>query len=99
MKEIKYAVVLSHDFDADTRVTLFDEKDYDKAKAYLHWLWESYYNEEIKCGSYLNEYGCHHEDEYAQVEWEDGDRTFFELVIAYDEPEDEFEKIDWEIYL
>ena len=39
-----YAVIMIHTFDSDTPTVVFD--DYEKAKAYLHWLWEDYYNTE-----------------------------------------------------
>ena len=92
-----YAVVIYHNFDADTRVTMFD--NYDKAKAYLHWIWEKYYNEEIEAESHLNEADCWHQDELAKVTWDDGCYTYFELVSPYEEPEEEFNQIDWKRYL
>ena len=91
-----YAVIMVHTFDADTPTVLFE--DYDKAKAYLHWLWENYYNTEIAEGSDLNENQCFHEDDYAKVAWADGDAT--EFILTYtSEPEKEFEKVDYRKYL
>lgn len=90
-----YAVIMVHTFDSDTPTVLF--KDYDKAKAYLHWLWETYYNTEISEGSDLNEEMCFHEDEYAKVTWADDDSTDFILTYV-SEPDEEFKNVDWERY-
>lgn len=96
---MSYAVVIHHNFAEDTRVIPFDE--YDKAKAYLHWVWEAYYNEEIDNDSYLNEAECWHEDEIAKVTWTDGCWTYFELIdISSDKPEPGFLKLEnWKAYL
>ena len=91
-----YAVIMIHTFDSDTPTVLFD--DYDKAKAYLHWLWEDYYNTELAEGSALNEEMCFHEDEYAKVTWADEDSTDF-ILTHISEPDKNFENIDWKKYL
>ena len=95
MKE-KYVVIMVHNFDPEVKTAEFD--NYDMAKAYLHWLWEDYYNEEIAVGSELNEEFCYHQDEYAIVEWLDGDRVEF-MLSAVEEPYDGFKHIDWKRYL
>lgn len=82
---MKYTVIIRHNFDADTRVTMFD--NYEKAKAQLHWIWERYYNEEISAESKLNEADCWHEDELSKVTWKDGCYTYFEIVSLYETPE------------
>lgn len=93
---MNYAVIIHHNFDTDIRVITFD--NYDKAKAYLHWVWETYYNEEIANGSYLDEADCWHEEELAKIAWVDKCWTYFELVETSDTPEEEFLKI-WRAYL
>lgn len=93
----KWVVIMYHNFDAEIDATSFD--NYDKAKAYLHWKWEKYYNEEIKADSNLNEAGCYYEDIFAKVEWEDGCVTYFELDTLREEAgDDDFEK-NWERYV
>ena len=89
-----YAVVTNHSFDADTPVVLFNDDEYDKAKAYLLWLWKSYYTEELVEGSALETSQCSHDDEYARVTWEDGNRTEF-VLTSISEPEAGFKDIDW----
>lgn len=75
-----YIVVMVSSFDSDTPAVLFD--DYNEAKAYLHWLWEDYYNIEIALGSHLIETQCFHEEEYAKVTWSDNNTTEFILTFA-----------------
>ena len=87
----EYYVIMSHNFDAETYNYKVD--DYDTAVALLHYLWEEYYNEEIKAGSHLNEDACYHEDDIAVVEWEDGDYTEFILIEGTDKVPDEFWKV------
>lgn len=91
----KYVVVKTHNFDPETEATEFT--DYRKATAYLNWMWESYYNEEIDCGSDLNEEECWHEANLARVTWSDGDYTEFNLIEVHKERED-FPS-DWERYV
>lgn len=91
-----YAVIMIHTFDSDTPTVVFD--DYEKAKAYLHWLWEDYYNTEITEGSDLDEEHCFHEAEYAEVMWKDGDCTDF-ILTYISEPDIRFKEIDWKKYL
>lgn len=91
-----YAVIMVHTFDSDTPTVLFE--DYDKAKAYLHWLWETYYNTEISEGSDLNEEMCFHEDEYAKVTWADDDSTDFILTYV-SKPDEGFKNVDWKRYI
>lgn len=93
-----YAVITSHSFEADTPTVLFNEDEYDKARAYLHWLWKEYYDTEIKEGSDLIESQCSHDDEYARVTWADGNRTEFVLTYTSD-PEPGFKDVDWKKYL
>lgn len=91
-----YAVIMIHTFDADVPVTLFDK--YDKAKAYLHWLWEDYYNTEIAEGSDLNEDQCFYEDEYARVTWANNDETDFILTCTL-EHDKKFNNVNWKKYI
>lgn len=92
-----YIVMMIHNFDPETKAVLFS--DYLKAKAYLHWQWEEYYNVELAEGVIaLNEELCYHEDEYGLVSWVDGDQTEF-VLTEISEADDKFESIDWERYL
>lgn len=95
---MKYTVVMSHSYDPEVIAVLFD--DYDKAKAYLHWKWEDYYNAEIAEDPFirLNEELCYHEDEYARVTWEDEDYTEF-ILVEISEPDDKFANVDWKRYI
>lgn len=93
-----YAVTIVHSFDTDAPMVLFNDSEYDKAKAYLHWLWEDYYNTEIAEDSKLFEFGCYHEDEYAKVTWEDGECTEFVLTYSSD-PDERFANVNWKRYL
>ena len=73
-----FVVVKTHNFDPETEATAFeDEKE---AKAYLQWLWQDYYNEEIDNNSDLVERECYNEDDYAKIQWEDGCQTWFNLI-------------------
>lgn len=93
---VRYAVITIYSFDSDTPTVIFE--NYDKAKAYLHWLWENYYNTEIAEGSDLNEEQCFHENEYAKVMWNDNDTT--EFILTYiSEPDEEFNNIDWKKWI
>ena len=96
MRKNQYAVVTTHSFTEKTECVLFE--DYERAKAYLHWLWEDYYNEEIANASVLIEEECYHEDEYAIVTWADGCKTEFALAEVYEAKED-FQNINWKRYL
>lgn len=91
-----YAVIMVQSFAFDTPTVLFE--DYDKAKAYLHWLWEDYYNTEIAEGSYLNEDMCFHSDEYAKVMWADDDTVDF-ILTHISEPDTRFNGVDWKRYI
>lgn len=97
----KYVVVKTHNFDPETEATEFT--DYRKATAYLHWLWEDYYNEEMADNdpedddiSHLDEDECYHEETYAKVQWDNGDWTEFNLITIYP-PREEF-PVNWERY-
>lgn len=93
-----WIVMMAHSFDADTPCYKFNNEEYDKAKAYLHWLWEEYYNTEIAEGSELDNTMCYHEDEYAKVTWRDGEKT--EFYLTYTSPYDEkFFEGNWKKYL
>ena len=91
-----FAVIMTHSFDSEVTCCLFG--NYDKAVAYLHWMWEEYYNEELAEDSDLVEDECFHEDEYAKVSWADGEYTEFHLALStpYDES---FFKGNWKMYL
>lgn len=98
----KYVVVKTHNFDVETEAAEFT--DYRKATAYLHWLWEDYYNKELAYEEsdkdyigHLDKDECYHEEEYAKVQWDDGDYTEFTL-IEVDSPRREFPE-DWEKYV
>lgn len=92
----RYVVIKVHSFDSETETVEFD--DYNKARAYLHWLWEDYYNEEIANKSDLCEDGCWHEDEIAQIEWNDGEKTEF-ILSEIGNPRREFMSVGWKRYL
>ena len=97
MANAKWAVMRIATFDLDVcDCVVFD--DYEKAKAYLHWSWEDYYNTEIAENSGLYEEECYHEDEYAKVEWDDGEHTEF-LLTVITPPDEEFHKVDWHRYV
>lgn len=73
-------------------------EEYRKACAFLHWLWEDYYNREIAEGSSaLDQSQCFHDEDYAKVAWVDGDQTEFILTFETNPPK-EFENVDWEKY-
>lgn len=91
----KYVVTKTHNFDIETEAVEFT--DYRKATAYLHWMWETYYNEEIDCDSNIDEENTWHEAELARVTWSDGDYTEFNLIEIY--PEHEDFPTDWERYV
>ena len=92
-----YAVIITYNFDPETKCYLIE--DYDKAKAYLHWLWEEAYNEEIAENTCLNDDLCFHtEEDYAQIEWMNQDREEFILTLVSELPE-KFETVDWKRYL
>ena len=87
-----YAVIMVHSFEADTPLVLFES--YEKAKAYAHWLWQSYYKEEQSQGSALNESECCYDGDYGKVTWADGEKTEFIVTFA-SEPDPEFENSDF----
>ena len=91
-----YHVLMVMSFDMDNCIWEFDS--YEKANAFLHWQWEEYYNEEIRCESHLNEKECFHEPDYARVTWDDGEYTEFILTAGLDKIPDEFESV-WERYI
>lgn len=77
---MKYAVIIKYSFDGDTPVYLFD--DYDKAKEYLHDLWQEAYNEELANSVVgVDEENTYHEDDVAIIRWEDGD--YMEFILTY----------------
>lgn len=73
-----FVVTKTHNFDPETEATVFESRG--KAVAYLQWLWEDYYNEEIANESDLVESECYHEEDYAKIEWSDGCQTWFHLI-------------------
>lgn len=91
----EYVVVKTHSFDFETKAVKFD--DYRKAMAYLHWVWEQGYNEETGEGSDINEEECYYEEDYAKIEWSDGDYVEFNL-IEIDAPREDFPS-DWKRYV
>lgn len=90
----EYVVVKTCRFDPETKAVKFD--DYRKATAYLHWIWEQGYNEEMGEGSDIIEEECYYKEDYAKIEWFDGDYVEFNL-IEIDAPMEDFPS-DWERY-
>lgn len=92
-----WIVAVVQSFEYDTPAYTFAE--YNKAKAYLHKLWQDCYNTEIAENSEkLDEQQCFHEDEYAKVTWLDGDKI--EFILTYNSPYDKkFFEGDWKRYL
>ena len=76
---MKYSVVVYCSFDAQCPVYLFDT--YDKAKEYLHDLWQYSYNDEL-ANSYfpIYEEETYHEDDFAKITWDDG--SFMEYILT-----------------
>lgn len=91
-----YAVVANHSYDVQTHVVLFE--DHDKAKAYLHWLWEEFYNTCLANDDDVNEEFTYHEEEYAKVEWDNGDVAEF-ILAEVSSPLMKFEDVDYKRYL
>ena len=91
----EYVVVKTHNFDAETEATKFDSMR--EAIAYLHWYWEDYLNEEFAAGTHIDEDNTYHEEDYARVQWDDGDYTEFHLIELYP-PREEFSLINLERY-
>jgi len=91
----KYVVVKTHNFDPETKAVEFDDRR--KATAYLHWMWEECYNEEIANGSELDASWCYHEAKYGRIQWVGGDYTEFNL-IEVSSPDNAFLS-DWEKYV
>ena len=98
----EYIVIKTHNFDPETEATKFD--DYRKATAYLHWVWENYYNDAMADDDYedddishLDKNECYHEEDYAKVQWDNGDYTEFNLM-AITPPHVNF-PTDWEKYV
>lgn len=98
----KYVVIKTHNFDPETEAVEFT--DYRKATAYLHWMWEDYYNDmmvddddfEDDNISHLDEDECYHEETYAKVQWDDGDCT--EFILAEITPQRKGFPENWEKY-
>ena len=98
----KYVVTKTHNFDPETEAVEFT--DYRKATAYLHWLWEDYYNDamvdddfEDDYRFYLDEEECYHEETYGKVQWNNGDYTEFSLIQISSQRKDFPE--NWEKYV
>lgn len=91
----EYVVVKIHNFDPEVEAAKFT--DYDKAVAYLHWMWETYLNEEYANESDVDEEFTVHDTEYAKVQWEGGDYTEF-VLIEVGAPREDF-PVDWERYI
>ena len=68
---MKYAVIVTYNFDGTTPVYLFD--DYNKATEYLHDLWQEGYNTELAESFVgIDEENTYHEEGYAKITWADG---------------------------
>lgn len=76
-----YIVTMSHTYDSGSKVVGFENRK--TAEAYLHWWWEDFYNDIIATHpeDYDERY-CYHEDDYAQIEYIDGERTTFTLSLV-----------------
>lgn len=80
---MKYAVIINYSFDADITIYVLD--DHVKAQRYLHDLWEECYNQELAESLIdIDEQGTYHEDDYAQIQWIDGDCMCFVLKQTYE---------------
>lgn len=90
MSDLNYVVVITHNFDTETRVIDIGD-DLVTAQKYLRWVWEEYYNEELSCGSKLKQSACWFQDDDALITWEDGCYTKFEIGTTY-KPEEAFLK-------
>ena len=73
-----FVVTKTHSFDPETEASTFTS--WDEAVSYLQRMWEDYFNEEIANDSDLDESECYHEDDFAQIGWSDGCRTWFHLI-------------------
>lgn len=94
-----YIVIVKHSFDEETPAYPFN--DYDKARAYLHKLWEDFYNTEIEENEEnLNKKECYHEDEYAKIKWNNDNDDQTEFILTRNYPYDKaFFEGDWQRYL
>ena len=91
----KYVIIKTYNFDPEIEVVEFT--DFREATAYLHWVWETCYNEAIANDEDLAEEWCYHESDYARVEWRGGDIMKFELVEV--SPKRIDFPTDWERYV
>lgn len=75
---MEYIVLVYDNFNPETPVAYpFD--DLLIARKYLHGLWNSCLNEEISEGGKLDFENTFHEDEFAQIKWQDGEYAFYIL--------------------
>ena len=76
---MKYLVVVYCSFDPQCPVYPFD--NYEKAKEYLHDLWQYSYNEEL-ANSYIpiDELETYHEDDFAQIKF--ADDSFMQYILT-----------------
>ena len=78
---MKYAVVVTYSFNGEMPVYLFD--DYDKAKQYLHDMWQYCCNVELAESFVpIDELETYHEDDYAQIRWTDDGVQRFTLTAT-----------------
>lgn len=92
MSKIQYAVITYDGMGSLIQsfyCTVFG--DYEKAKAYLNWIWEDWCNDMIADGYELIFEDTYHEDEYAKLSLEDGSYAEFTL-IEISEPSEKFIK-------
>lgn len=76
---MKCAVVVYHSFDEDCPVYPFD--DFEKAKEYLHDMWQYSYNQELANSiTPIDEEETYHEEYFAQIKWIDGD--FMQYILT-----------------
>ena len=78
-----YGVIKTNNFDfEDIELNVFDTEE--EAVEFLENDWQQYYNIELEESMIpvLKEQ-CYHEDDFAKVEWENGDQTYWNLIFAY----------------
>ena len=76
---MKYVVVTTCSFITDAVACEFD--DYEKAKEYLHDIWQDHYNMALAENIVgVDEKTTYHQDDYAVIRWDDDDCIEFHLT-------------------
>ena len=65
----------------DSDVQVYPFTDYEKAKKYLHKIWDNAVIQEISLEQQLDLENTYAEDEYAKLTWADGDHI--EYILSY----------------